>query len=107
MIAMAAGSLDFDLRNGMLRQMAPPSGDGPLHVQRFFGRMALRQGAFSIPQSRLETSTGIYTVTGTASLSQKIDFTLRDRAHTYSVRGTLSDPRVSALPMIEQAAADK
>ncbi|HEX9256172.1 MAG TPA: AsmA-like C-terminal region-containing protein, partial [Candidatus Angelobacter sp.] len=107
MISMAAGSLDFDLRDGTLRRMAPSSGDGPLHVQRFFGRLALQQGAFSLPQSRLETSTGIYTVTGTASLNRKIDFTLRDRTHAYSVRGTLSNPRISALPMIEQAAADK
>jgi hypothetical protein len=110
LLSSTAGSLDFHWRDGMLRHLVlndplspgrksakrdTPGPTGPLRIKEFHGRATVRDGVFSITESRMETPDGIYLVSGTASKGRELDlkFTLNS-ARSYSVVGTLEAPRV-------------
>jgi len=89
------GTLQFDIRDGVLPHIALATGDSPLRLRHFGGRLTLRHGLFGIEDGKLETPAGLYLVSGTASAGQKIDIQLaRGGARGFSVTGTLSAPRV-------------
>lgn len=68
---------------------------GPLRIRKLAAKMALRNGAFTIANGKLETPEGIYAVSGTATMARNIDLKLtRDSGPGYSITGTLAEPRV-------------
>jgi hypothetical protein len=59
-------------------------------------------------QTKLETTDGVYHVSGTASLGQKLDVKLvRGASRGFNITGTLSSPRVVPVSSTETQAALK
>jgi uncharacterized protein involved in outer membrane biogenesis len=101
----ASGTLAFDAREGMLPHLELSAGGGPLHMRRFAGHLAFHDSTFEIREGKLETPSGIYQVSGTASLGQKLQVKLtRGGGQAFNVTGTLSAPRVLPATTGEQAA---
>ncbi len=110
----AAGSLDFDWRDGTLRHLtfepasvraAARTPLAPLRLQRFTGRATLRSGTVALDESRMETPEGVYLVSGTASNTRALALRFTARARSYDVGGTLEAPRVEARVVPEPRAA--
>jgi len=77
-----------------------------LKIQKFTGAIRLHAGTFEITEGQLNSTDARYEVTGTATLNREIDFKLvRDApaSGTYSVTGTLAQPRVAQVAGTEQA----
>ena len=102
----AAGMLSFDARDGALPHLELSPGSGALHLRRFAGELLLHDSTFEIKQGKLETASGIYQVSGSASPGQKLQVKLaRAGGRTFNITGTLSAPRVlPATPGETQAA---
>jgi hypothetical protein len=104
----AEGTLDFDIRNGALSHIVLASAAPPLQVHRFAGQLILGKGEFKIDQAKLETTDGVYHVSGTATLEQKVDVKLtRAPSRVFNITGTLSSPRVVLANSNETQAALK
>ena len=108
LLANAALRLDFDARSGQLPHIRLADGGSPVHINRFTGRLTLQDGSFHIERAKLETPSGNYIVSGTASTAQKLDvlFT-RSGTRGFSITGTLSSPRVAPANLSETRAALK
>jgi AsmA protein len=105
-LASAAGTFDFDWRNGTLRRIT--LNRGALQMRRFFGQVTLAKGIFEIHDAKLETPAGTYVVAGTSSMSRRINLTLtRDASHAFSISGPLAAPRVVPLTTSDTQAALK
>ncbi len=101
----AQGALDFEWQNGTLPHVALNGDGAPLRLKRFTGRAVLDKRRLEFQQSSIETTDGIYVVSGTASPG-KLDLRLMDRkSHGYAVSGTLEKPHVTALSASEMQAA--
>ncbi len=93
----AAGSVQFDWRDGAMAHVALAGTPGPLRVRRFSGRMSLRDSVLDISASKLETPSGIYKVSGTASLARQLGIRLLgDGATGFMITGPLAKPQVAA-----------
>jgi AsmA family/AsmA-like C-terminal region len=104
----ASATLSFEVGNGVLAHVGLAPSGPPLRVRRFAGQLLLQDGEFKIAESKLETATRTFDVTGTATLGQKIDVMLAGAGpHGFNVTGTLSEPRVSPTNMAETQAALK
>ena len=107
LLASADGTLQLEMHDGILAHILLSS-SATLHVSHFKGRVALRDGQFEIQEGKLEAPSGIYHVSGTASLGHKLDIRLlHDASHGFSITGTLAEPRVSAVTRPETQAALK
>jgi hypothetical protein len=107
----AAGSLQFEMRDGILSHISLSSGEGPLHVMHWQGRARLHSGKFEIEPGKLVAPAGAYEIGGTASLGRVLDFKLargaevkRAGALVYSITGTVADPLVTVTPAQEAQA---
>lgn len=108
LFANAAGTLSFEAREGALPHLELSAGSGPLHMRRFAGQLGLRDSIFEIREGKLETPSGIYQVSGTASLGQKLQVKLsRSGGSGFNVTGPLSAPRVLPASAGETQAALK
>ena len=102
----AEGAVSFDWRDGALARVALEEGRGPLRLHRFAGQLHLQGGVLQFVASRMETPDGIYAVSGTASLDQKLGLRLaRNGTAVFEVTGTVTKPRVAALPAAATSAA--
>ena len=100
LLKSASGSINYTWRNGTMA-LALDGGPGPLRIHDFRGVATLRNGKLSFAPSKMETASGIYTVSGTASLDRQLGLTLtRGRTPAYEITGTLEKPKVtpSVLP---------
>ena len=105
LLASAAATVSFDWRDGALARVALGDSRPPLRLRRFAGQLELRDGILRFVTSRMETPAGIYAVSGTASLDQKLGLRLeRNGAPAFGVTGTVAKPRVSPLAPATQAA---
>lgn len=108
LLTSASGEINFDWRNGVLRHLSLNGSNAPLSFTRFAGTLGLRDGKLSLaPESKLAAQSGIYQVSGTASLGRQIDLTLRNGAHAYTVTGTIEKPRVTPAVIPESRASLK
>ncbi len=109
LLKSAAASLDFTWKDGSLRHLAlaaarvPARTDssGALRINSFHGRAALRNGVFTISNAQMDTPSGIYEVSGTATRARELalTFTQGRAQQRYNVGGTLASPRVQAVNM--------
>jgi len=100
-----ASSTEFDVRDGVMRHLNLGAAK-PLRLRRFTGRLALEKGEFTLSTGKLQAGDGIYQVSGTALLDSKLHIKLvRDNAHSFDITGTLSAPRVTAVPHPQTEAA--
>ena len=68
-----------------------------LRFSRFRGHASLKNGVVTLPPSKIETSGGIYQISGTASVKRVLSLKLAlGSARRYSVEGTLQAPQVVA-----------
>ncbi|MGH9602896.1 MAG: AsmA family protein [Terriglobales bacterium] len=104
--ANAAGSARFTWKNGSLNRALLPGTAVPLRVHRFAGQLLVRASRLTIPEARLESPAGEFTVTGSASFSRQLDLRVaRGASRAFSVTGTLAQPQVSAVAVPQTEAA--
>jgi hypothetical protein len=101
------GMLAFDLRDGSLPHIVVTSGAGPLQMRRFAGKLALRDSTFELVNGKLETASGSYEVSGTASASRKLQMKLVRSGAGFVIDGTLSAPHVVPVTSPDTQAALK
>lgn len=108
LIASSNGNLQFDMSNGSLTHIALGTAGAPLHVRRFKARLTLVDGQLEVQEGKLEAASGIYQVSGTASLGQNLNMrVVRDSSHAFGITGTVGAPRVVLLSGPETQAALK
>ncbi len=109
----AEGGLQFDLRDGVLSHLSLASDEGPLRIARWQGHARLLGGKIEIEKEKMVSPTGVYEISGTASLGQVLDFKLtrgtevraaHARSIAYSITGTVAQPRVALTPAPETQA---
>lgn len=90
-------SAAFDWNKGMIRAFSL-DGRSPLRMAGFTGTVRFADGKLEISQSRMQTPSGIYTVSGTASSSYNLELQLTDASGSaYKVTGPLQKPEVVAV----------
>jgi hypothetical protein len=98
LFASAVSTLKLDARDGVLSHIALTEGTGPLQMQRLTAQLALHNGKFEIQEGKLDTPTGMFQVSGTASLTRVLNLKLtREGAPGFNVTGTLTEPHVSPI----------
>jgi len=98
LFASAVSTLKLDARDGVLSHIALTEGTGPLQMQRLTAQLALHNGKFEIQEGKLDTPTGMFQVSGTASLTRVLNLKLtREGATGFNVTGTLTEPHVSPI----------
>ena len=108
LFSSANATVLVDAHDGMFPHLALAGAAQPLRMRSFNDRMVLRRGVFEIQEGKLETPSGIYQVSGTASLGRVLDVKLaRDGAHGFNISGTLNAPKVSPATNAETQAALK
>jgi hypothetical protein len=92
----------FTVHDGGFPHIAFSSRSGPLHAAEFSGELRLHDGKFSFEDANLESSSGVYKVSGTALLTGALDLKLSgESASGYNVTGTLLKTRVTSIPTAE------
>lgn len=102
----AEGTLQFDVHDAVLPRLSLAEDEGLLAVRRVSGEAWLRGGKIEFRDTQLDSSNGKFNVSGTASFAQELDLKLARGTVSsagFSIRGTLTEPRVAALPGTEQA----
>ncbi len=99
----AEGTMQFEVKDGVLPHVALASDEGPLRVTRWQGRARLREGKLEIEQGKLVSPAGDYEMTGTASLGRALDLKLTRAGASYSITGTVTEPRVEMSTAETQA----
>ncbi len=101
------GTLQFDVRDGTLPHIALAEAGGPLKIVGLSGQARLHDGKIEMKDARLDSASGKFQLSGTASLQRELDLKLTPipvgAATGYTITGTLSDPHVVLLPGSEQA----
>lgn len=109
----ASGMFNIDVRDGMLPHVSLGSDSGPLRVERFEGEARLHDGKIEIKDARLTSPENTFHVSGTVSLSRDVDLQLArspfstplsTASRGYTITGTLAQPRVMRVPVIETQA---
>jgi hypothetical protein len=108
LFSSASATLQVEVRDGLLPHIALVNSTGPLQMRRLVGRLVLRAGQFEIQEGKLETASGIYRLSGTASLAGALDVKLaHDVAHGFNITGGLTEPHVAPVTPAETRAALK
>ena len=106
LIRNATGSARFSWQNGSLNRALLPGTTVPLRVRRFAGMLSVRDSRVTIPEARLESPAGEFTVSGSASFSRQLDLRVaRGASRAFAVTGTLAQPQVSAIALPQTEAA--
>jgi len=97
--ASAEGTLQFDMRDGTLPHLSLADDADPFNVTRFVGQARLHAGKIEMKDAKLDSPTGKFLLSGTASLKRELDFKLAARPNGpasagYTITGTVADPRV-------------
>jgi len=97
--------IQFEIRDGVFPHLSLANDDDPLKINRFAGRAHLQDGTIEIKDGDLDSTSGSFQVSGTASLSRELDFKLKPTAgensavvgqHAYTITGTLAQPQAVA-----------
>jgi uncharacterized protein involved in outer membrane biogenesis len=105
LVRTAAATIDFTWKDGALRHLAlgparvaPATEAGALRINTFRGRAVLRDGVLTISDAQMQTPSGVYVVSGTASRTRELALTFTlNRTQQYNVGGTLAAPQVQAV----------
>jgi AsmA-like C-terminal region/AsmA family len=106
----AEGTLQFDVRDGLLPHLMLESDGDPLQIERLQGRAHLQAGKIEIKDAGLNSSAGKFQLTGTASFGRELDLKLAGKpdadgiAKTYAIGGTVADPSVKQVASPETQA---
>jgi hypothetical protein len=108
LFSSATSALKVDAREGLLRHLELGESAGPLQMRRLTTRLLLQDGTFEIQEGKLETPTGVYQMSGTASLTRILNLKLtQEGTPGFNITGTLMEPHVSPILSPETRAALK
>lgn len=103
----AEGTVGFDLENGAFARVALAEDEGPLKFARLSGQSQLHESELELKDVKLESAEGKFELSGTVSLQRELDLKLAKlaggTAASYTVTGTLAEPKVAAVAGTEQA----
>jgi autotransporter translocation and assembly factor TamB len=99
----AEGTLQFDVKDGTLPHISLGEDSGVLKVTRLAGQARLHAGELEIKDAKLDSGSGKFLLSGTASLKRELDLKLAKPANGtagagYTISGTLAEPRVVQSP---------
>jgi hypothetical protein len=95
-VANADLNANFAVEDAIFPHVVLTSKAGPLRVKTFGGTMVLQDENFSLQDAKLDSAAGIYTVSGTASLTGALKLKMASEGLTgYDLSGTLTRTRVS------------
>lgn len=105
----AEGMLHFEMKDGALPHIALSEATEALRITHLAGQAVLHEGTIEIKDARLDSRSGKFLVSGSASLKGELDFRLAKvpagaTAAGYTVTGTVSEPHVVPLPGAETQA---
>lgn len=99
---------NFTVKDSDFPHVVLSSKVGPLQSSLLAGTILLKDGNFSFQDTKLESASGIYKLSGTASLTGALNLKMiSETAAGYDVSGTLAKTRVSQLPSTATQAALK
>jgi len=108
LFASTISTWKIEARDGLLRHVALSDSRGPLLIHRLSLQVAMHDGKFEIEDGKLDSSSNIYRVSGTASLNRVLNIKLmREGAQGFNITGTLMEPHVSPIVSSETQAALK
>jgi hypothetical protein len=89
----------LDVKDGTLTHISLAGDDDPLKVTGFSGRARIDGGQVEIKDAKLDSASGNFLLSGTASLKQELDLKLAadpngSPAAGFTITGTLAQPRV-------------
>jgi uncharacterized protein involved in outer membrane biogenesis len=98
----AEGSLQFDVKDGILPHLLLGEDAEPFKVTRFAGEARLRAAQIEMNDASLNSPDGKFQLSGTATLKGELDLKLARTPNAavaagYTVTGTLAEPRVAPL----------
>ena len=103
----AEGKLVFDVRDGAFPYISLGDNDEPLRVTRLSGQASLHGGKLEMKDALLDSASGKFQLSGTASLDRELDLKLSHPASAapggYTITGTVTAPRVEPLSAPVQA----
>jgi hypothetical protein len=89
----------------LLSHFSLASGTGPLQVDRFLGRMRLRDGGIEINDAKLDSPGGAFQVNGTVSFDREMAIKfVHAGSPGYNITGTLEEPLVAPMDAVETRA---
>ncbi len=92
----------FAISDGAFPHIVFTSRSGSLRVAEFSGELRLHEGTFLFNDANLESTAGVYRVSGSASLKGSLDLKISsESAAGYNVTGTLVKTRVTSIPTAE------
>jgi hypothetical protein len=91
---------NFVISDSSFPHITLTSKSGALHASNFSGKILLREGQFSFQDAKLDTSSGVYKVSGTVLLTGALNLKMAgESASGFMLSGTLLKTRVSTLPV--------
>ena len=103
----AEGIFQFDVSDATLPHISLAEDEGPLKVARLRGEARLQGDEFSMQDTTLDSPSGRFQLSGTASLARELNLKLGrtggGATAGYRITGTLAAPQVVPLPRTEQA----
>jgi uncharacterized protein involved in outer membrane biogenesis len=91
-------SAGFKVENGVFPHVVLAEGAEPLHTSIFSGSLLLKEASLSFQDAKLESDSGVYSVSGSASLAGEMNLTLTgETSNGYNLSGTFRETRVSPI----------
>ena len=98
----------FTIEDGVFPHVVLVDGSEPLHANSFSGAIVLKDSSLSFQDAKLDSGSGVFTVSGSASLAGTMNVKLTGESSTgYNLSGTLAETRVSAITSPSTRAALK
>jgi uncharacterized protein involved in outer membrane biogenesis len=105
--ASATGTFKFEFNNGMLPGFSLVQDEESLKFASLSGQARLHDGTIETKDAQLDSSSGKFLLSGTASFQRELKLKLSRGANPsaggYAITGTLAEPKISPLPGAEQA----
>lgn len=88
----------FSVKDGEFPHVLLSENAEPLHSSVFSGQLRLRDGTFSLDDTELVSDSGVFNISGTASLAGDLNLKMTgENSSGYNVSGTLDQTRVSPI----------
>lgn len=105
----AEGELHFDVRDAALAHISLAGDEAPLRILRWQGTGRLHSEEIEMDHTKLQAASEDYEVKGIASLRRDLNFKLTPVGDAtakpiYMITGTVTEPRVEAVPAAETQA---
>jgi hypothetical protein len=98
--ASATGSASFNWTAGTLRHISLEGKGTPLAFSTLSGQIAVRSGALSCDDCKMQSAGLLYTVKGSATFARDLDFHLATPGTSaYAISGPLDKPRIEFVPV--------